>query len=93
MDSPTTALGNSGYQSDGDLLEVRISDRPGRPARSDSSSYRSSAWAAVNSRIAKSSQISNVTLASLRTRVSKLRSAWPPASSASSLEQVVKVTS
>jgi hypothetical protein len=31
MDSPTTALGNSGYQSAGDLLLVRISDRPGRP--------------------------------------------------------------
>jgi hypothetical protein len=33
MDSPPTALGNSGYQSAGDLLEVKISDRPGRPAR------------------------------------------------------------
>ena len=30
MDSPTTALGNSGYQSDGDRLLVKISDRPGR---------------------------------------------------------------
>ena len=29
IDSPTTALGNSGYQSAGDLLLVRISDRPG----------------------------------------------------------------
>ena len=33
MDSPPTALGNSGYQSAEDLLEVKISDRPGRPAR------------------------------------------------------------
>ena len=33
MDSPPTALGNSGYQSAEDLLEVKISDRPGgRPA-------------------------------------------------------------
>src|SRR5271165_2863288 len=39
------------------------------------------------------SQISRVILASLRTRASKLRSACPPASSASSREQVVKVTS
>ena len=93
MDSPTTGLGNSGYQSAGLRFEVRISDRPGWQARSDSSSYRSSAWAAANSRIAKSSQISNVTLASLRRRVAKLRSACPPASSARSLEQVVKVTS
>ena len=33
MDSPPTALGNSGYQSAEDLLEVKISDRPGRQAR------------------------------------------------------------
>jgi hypothetical protein len=78
---------------EGDLLEVKISARPGWPTRSVSSSYRSSAWAAVNSRIAKSSQISRVILASLRIRVSKLRSACPPARWASSLEQVVKVTS
>jgi hypothetical protein len=43
------------YQSDGDLFEERVSDLPGRPARSASSLYRSSAWAEVNSRIAKSS--------------------------------------
>ena len=31
-------LENSGYQSAGLLLELRISDRPGRPTRSVSSS-------------------------------------------------------
>jgi hypothetical protein len=29
-DSATTGLGNSGYQSTGDLLEVRITDLPAR---------------------------------------------------------------
>ena len=51
-DSATTGLGNSGYQSCGARFEVKISDAP---ARSLMSSYRSSAWAAVSSRMAKSS--------------------------------------
>src|SRR6266550_4328678 len=51
-DSATTGLGNSGYQSAGARLDVRTSDFP---ALSVMSSYRSSAWAAVSSRIAKSS--------------------------------------
>src|SRR6266498_3125376 len=93
IDSPTTALGNSGYQSAGERFDVRISDRPGRPSRSHSSSYRSSAWVGVNSRIAKSSTIRTAVLARLRMRAWKLRSACPPASSASSREQVVNVTS
>src|ERR1035437_294323 len=41
-DSATTGLGNRAYQSFGALLEVRISDRDAM-ARSDTSSYRSSA--------------------------------------------------
>src|SRR6266851_4428683 len=52
-DSATTGLGNSGYQSAGARLDVRIMDFP---ARSVISSYRSSAWAAVSSRMAKSSR-------------------------------------
>src|ERR1039457_5024309 len=52
-DSATTGLGNSGYQSAGARLDVRISDFP---ALSVMSSYRSSAWAAVSSRMAKSSR-------------------------------------
>src|SRR6266516_4449664 len=42
-DSATTGLGNSGYQSTGDRLAVRISGCPAA-ARSLVSSYRSSAW-------------------------------------------------
>src|SRR2546430_16529088 len=53
-DSATTGLGNSGYQSTGDRLAVRISGCPA-VARSLVSSYRSSAWPGVNSRMAKSS--------------------------------------
>src|ERR1017187_366211 len=49
-DWATTGLGNSGYQSAGARLDVRISDFP---ALSVMSSYRSSAWAAVSSRMAK----------------------------------------
>src|ERR1017187_8545783 len=52
-DSATTGLGSSGYQSAGARLDVRISDFP---ALSVMSSYRSSAWAAVSSRMAKSSR-------------------------------------
>src|ERR1700751_2604336 len=56
-DSATTGLGNSGYQSAGLRFDVRISERP---ARSVISSYRSSAWAAVSSRMPKSSSYSDV---------------------------------
>src|SRR6266566_881338 len=65
-DSATTGLGNNGYQSCGALLEVKISEAP---ARSVISSYRSSAWAGVSSRIAKSSRISTAGRASSPSRL------------------------
>src|SRR6266705_410041 len=75
-DSATTGLGNNGYQSCGALLEVKISEAP---ARSVISSYRSSAWAGVSSRIAKSSRISTAGRASSPSRLCQVLSAWPPA--------------
>src|SRR5450755_147560 len=75
-DSATTGLGNSGYQSCGDRFEVRISDFP---VRSLISSYRSSAWAAVSSRIAKSSSMRTAGRASSARRLCQVWSAWPPA--------------
>jgi hypothetical protein len=53
-DSATAGLGNSGYQSAGARLLVKMSERPVRPVIS---SYRSSAWAAVSSRMPKSSSM------------------------------------
>src|SRR5712692_7462490 len=75
-DSAMTGLGNSGYQSCGALLEVKISEAP---ARSVISSYRSSAWAGVSSRIAKSSRIRTAGRASSPSRLCQVPSAWPPA--------------
>src|SRR6267154_725976 len=81
-DSATTGLGNSGYQSAGARLDVRTSDFP---ALSVMSSYRSSAWAAVSSLIAKSSRTRTAGRVSSASRLSQVRSACPPARWASAL--------
>src|ERR1039457_4208209 len=75
-DSATTGLGNSGYQSAGARVDVRISDFP---ALSVMSSYRSSAWAAVSSRMAKSSRSRTAGRVSSASRRSPVRAACPPA--------------
>ncbi len=92
-DSPTTALGNSGYQSAGDRLEVS-SMAPAGPADPFADELVKIVCLGQG-KVPHGEVVDHETagLARRLSRAAKLRSAWPPASSASRRLQVTNMAS